>query len=73
MRLSKPVLSHGLEPNTSIYCPRCRKAMYVTGGGAFVVCCMICGARMSITRVVTASAVDTDCYRLEWLRHGQNQ
>jgi hypothetical protein len=47
--------------------------MYVAGRGAFVVCCMICGARMSITRVVTASAVDTDCYRLEWLRHGQNQ
>lgn len=73
-KISKPVLSHGLEPNTSVYCPRCRKAMYVTGGGAFVVCCRICGVCMSITRVVlSVSAIDADCYRLEWLRHGQSQ
>lgn len=72
MRLSKPLLSYDLERNTRVACPRCHAAMYLyPGGGDFVVRCWDCDLRMSLARVIIDNRFC--CYRLEYMRHGQNQ
>jgi ribosomal protein S27E len=68
MKLSKPLLSHALEPNTSVYCPRCRAGMGLYASVDFAVRCAVCTLGMTLDRVVgeTGSIV---CYRLRKRPH----